>query len=57
MFVCAAAALLDVDDYLTTGSRTPYNTPPERRRENVYELNDVLEALQSVGKKTNEVCV
>ena len=54
MLCCAA--LLDVDDFLTAGSRTPYNTPPERRRENVYELGEVLEALQSVGKK-NEVCM
>ena len=53
MLCCAA--LLEVDDFLTAGSRTPHNTPPERRRENVYELGEVLEALQSVGKK-NEAC-
>ena len=35
---------------MLAGSRTtPYNTPPERRRENVYELGEVLEALQSVS--------
>lgn len=49
------SAQLDLDDVTTVGSRTPYNTPPERRRENVFELGEVLEVLQSVGRRNSEV--
>lgn len=49
------AAQLDVEDIATAGSRTPYNTPPERRRENVSELGELLEALQSVGRRNSDV--
>ena len=47
-------ALLDVDDAMTAESRTPNTTPPERRRENVSELSDVLEALQMVGRRNSQ---
>ena len=47
-------AQLDIDDATTAGSRTPFNTPPERRRENLFELGDVLEALQSVGRRNSQ---
>ena len=47
-------AQLDIDDAMTAGSRTPFNTPPERRRENVFELGDILEALQSVGRRNSQ---
>ena len=50
-------AQLDVDDATTAGSRTPYNTPPETRREYISELGEVLEALQSVGRRNSQpVC-
>ena len=49
-----STALLDVDDAMTTESRTPNTTPPERRRENVSELSDVLEALQMVGRRNSQ---
>ncbi len=47
-------ALLDNDDAMTTDSRTPNTTPPERRRENVSELSDVLNALQLVGRRNSQ---
>ena len=47
-------AHLEVDDAMTAGSRTPNTTPPERRRENVSELSDVLEALQLVGRRNTQ---
>ena len=48
------AQLMEIDA-TTAGSRTPYNTPPERRRENVFELGEVLEVLQSVGRRNSDV--
>ena len=53
-FLSLPLALLDVDDAMTTESRTPNTTPPERRRENVSELSDVLEALQMVGRRNSQ---
>ena len=50
----ASTAQLDIDDAMTAGSRTPFSTPPERRRENLFELGDVLEALQSVGRRNSQ---
>ncbi len=47
-------ALLDNDDAMTAESRTPNTTPPERRRENVSELSDVLDALQLVGRRNSQ---
>ena len=54
MSVYYYTAQLDIDDAMTAGSRTPFNTPPERRRENVFELGDILEALQSVGRRNSQ---
>ena len=60
IFPSSPPALLDNDDAMTTESRTPNTTPPERRRENVSELSDVLDALQLVGRRNSQpvsVCV
>ncbi len=48
-------AMLDNDDAMTTESRTtPNTTPPERRKENVSELSDVLDTLQLMGWRNSQ---